>query len=836
VHRWVFGGVAALFVLLLTAAGPAFSGAPAQLVPAASVQADLDRDKLFDDLETVLARKASGAKVEVIVALRGGATIRALESQVGAIDVTSRFRIVRGFAATVTKAQAERLARLPGVVRVERNARVHTMNNSTQSSFGVTAARSQDATLDGNCEDSTNPTCTPGAYGADDLVAAVIDTGIDAGHRDLDGGKVIGFANCLGTGPCTEVAAFDDEGHGSHVSATIAGDGEASGGTYKGVAPEAALVGIKVLNSLGSGSIANVIEGIQWAIDNRARFGIEAINLSLGLSGCSDGTDSTSVAVNNAAAAGIVVAVAAGNEGPGACTIGSPAAAAGALTVGAMADLGENGFSQASWSSRGFTADGRRKPDVSAPGVSVTSAEAGTGDQYVAYSGTSMATPFTAGTALLMLDANPALSQADVKCKVMSTAIDWGRPSDNGVSGCSSTVDRDYGAGRLDGFAALASAGAALGTAPAMPAHQVKEGTLSGDGDVVDYPLTITSTDFPIAATLIHAEMLDEAAGSPDFDIFLYDPAGTQLISSESITRQEDLGYDPNPAAGGAGTGTYTLRVLSYSGSGPYFVDVSAPLGPPVPDTTPPTVASTSPADGAVAVSATTAITTTFSEAMDQASAQSVFSLVRSSDGVGVSGTFSWSGNAMTFRPSAALTAATQYTAKVAVGARDVAGNELAADRIWSFTVARSFVAHAASTTIQTGTYRSGSVANLASDTDGLYYAVNSTSTSTRTTSWYGTFTGIDPSLSNLRAIYRGKNSRSVTQRISIWRWTTSSWVQLNSATVGTTERTFTLTPGGAVSDYVSAAGDLRVRVRGTTTGGTFYASGNLLRITYDAP
>ena len=83
--------------------------------------------------------------------------------------------------------------------------------------------------------------------------------------------------------------------------------------------------------------------------------------------------------------------VAAGNSGPGTCTIKLARAAAN-VTVGAMADMGVNGFKQAYFSSRGKTADGRLKPDVSAPGVSITSAAAGTGNGYTIFSGTSMAT------------------------------------------------------------------------------------------------------------------------------------------------------------------------------------------------------------------------------------------------------------------------------------------------------------------------------------------------------------------------------------------------------------------------------------------------------------
>lgn len=222
-----------------------------------------------------------------------------------------------------------------------------------------------------------------------------------------------------------------------------------------------------MLGADGTGSESDVTKAIEWSIANKGLYGIEVLNLSLGGSGCSDGKDATSVAVDKAHAAGLVVVVAAGNSGPGTCSVGSPAAAAGAMTVGAMADLGQQGFYQDPRSSRGMTADGRLKPDVSAPGVGVTSARAGTTGGYVGLSGTSMAAPFVAGVALLMLDANPGLTSEEVNGKIRRTAVDWGR-------GCPGTLtpgpDLDYGSGRLDGYAAIRSAGAPLTVLPRCPA------------------------------------------------------------------------------------------------------------------------------------------------------------------------------------------------------------------------------------------------------------------------------------------------------------------------------------------------------------------------------
>jgi serine protease AprX len=521
---------------------------------------DSDHDKLYDDLEARALGLADADELGVIVVLTEEALpgrVERLERDRG-LKASKRFSLVDAVSGKVPKGRLRALAGDPLVDHVELNSRVRAWNDTAQESFGVIAARAAAPGLDGDADGN------PAAYSPGDLVAAVIDTGIDAGHQDLNGGKVIGFKDFVNGA----TAPYDDEGHGTHVAATIAGDGDARADKlHKGVAPAAGLVGIKVLDATGNGSMDTVLSGIEWAVQNRSTYGIEAINLSLGAAGCSDGSDVDSLAVERAVDAGLVVAVAAGNEGAGSCTIGSPGAAGKALTVGAMADLGVGGFFQAPFSSRGKTLDGRVKPDVSAPGVEITSAAAGTTIGYATMSGTSMATPFVAGLALLMLDANRDLGSQAVKDRIMQTAIDWGRGA-TGLAG-STGPDAEYGSGRLDGWGALKSAGAPLGAGPAMPTHEFREGTLAATGASADYKLEVGDARFPIAATLIHPGMSGAAAASPDFDLYLFGPAGTVVARSEQTARQEQLTYRP------VAPGTYTLRVRSYSGSGQFFVDAS---------------------------------------------------------------------------------------------------------------------------------------------------------------------------------------------------------------------------------------------------------------------
>jgi len=750
----------AVFSLLGVGAGSAATrekpAPPAR--PDVPVRADRDGDKVFDDLAATLSAKGADAEVSVIVTLASpatGARVDELKARTGGFAVGRHLTLIDGFSTKLRKGQIEALTHVPWVAHVEEDAPVRAFNDAAQQAFGVTKARLDAPALDGDRDGAAR------TYSGADLVAAVIDTGIDAGHVDLDGGKVLAFKDLVNG----RTTPYDDNGHGTHVAATIAGDGDA--GTSRaeaGVAPAAGLVGVKVLDAAGNGSMAAIADALDWVVANKDVYGIDVVNLSLGASGCADGTDAASLAVNRAAAAGLVVAVAAGNDGPGPCTVGSPAAAADALTVGAMADLGAGGFSLASFSSRGPTADGRIKPDVAGPGVDIVSAQANTTNGYVAYSGTSMATPFVAGVALLMRDADPALTPQQVKDGVRATAVDWGRSGDNRVAG-SRGADGDYGAGRLDAYAALKAAGAPLGTGPAVPAHELREGSLAGPGAAVDYKLSVTDTRFPVAATLIIPALTTAQASTPDFDLYLFDPAGVRVALSERIDRQEEIAFRPTAA------GTYTLRVSSYSGSGGFFVDVSAGLAV---DTTAPAVTSVAPADGATGVAASANVNVTFGEAMNAAATQGAFS-VADAAGAAVAGSFAWSGTTLVFDPASSLTAGAQYSARVTTAAKDAAGNALAAEKAWSFTVAAAQPTTSSATpyatAIYTGSLKSGDYRRLAAD-DSAFYEVNSTTSGARVADWYGRIGGVANGLASLQVAYSGKASVTCDQSLYVYNWT----------------------------------------------------------------
>lgn len=523
----------------------------AALGPGTTPAMDADQNKRFDDLDQVLAASAPGAPVDVIVTFVRAVDdteFAALLSLAGESAARYRYFAVPGMALRLQAAAVGTLAASPLVKQVEIDRPAEAFMGTARAWFGVDKAVT-DFGVTGNLDGSLT------TYTKNDIVIAVIDTGVDAAHVDLDGGKVIGWKDLV----LGKATPYDDNGHGTHVAGIAAGSGDGSS-SLRGVAYGAAVVGVKVLDSAGSGSMSTVDAGIDWVVTNKATYAIDILNLSLGTSGSSDGTDSTSTRVNNAAANGIVPAVAAGNSGPKASSIGSPGAARDAVTVGAMADVGEKGFSLASFSSRGPTADGRTKPDIAAPGVNIMAAKANSGNGYVSFNGTSMATPFVAGVAGLM-QAISYQSVATVKANLMNTAQDWRNAG----------ADIDYGAGRLQAYEAIRVQGGRTGTNVTTPAHFARTETLAGTGKNDYYSLGVTSTAYPIALTLI----IPGASASRDFDLYLYAPSGALVGSSESTTRQETIQYTPTA------TGTYRIRVLSYAGSGTYYLDTSAGSGAP---------------------------------------------------------------------------------------------------------------------------------------------------------------------------------------------------------------------------------------------------------------
>ena len=243
---------------------------------------------------------------------------------------------------------------------------------------------------------------------------AIIDTGVDSGHPAL-AGKVTAEADFTGSaGPA------DDNGHGTHVSSLIAGNGAGSDGARQGIAPAVDLISAKVLTADATGQESWVIAGMEWAAAQNA----DVANLSLS-SPPPDGDDPVALALDALTAqSGTLFVAAAGNRGgtgSNPFTIGSPGIADSALTVGAADPAGKEALFSSEGPTRGTY---RLKPDLIAPGVNILGARAGARDSdlYVQMSGTSQATPLVAGAAALMLQAHPDHTWKQLKADLTSAA------------------------------------------------------------------------------------------------------------------------------------------------------------------------------------------------------------------------------------------------------------------------------------------------------------------------------------------------------------------------------------------------------------------------------
>lgn len=419
-------------VLVLLAAPTLAAITPATAAPPAwweRTLLDADGDRVDDALEPLLD---GGDPITVLVAYARMPTTEeriALEAR-GAL-VTYAPNHFPLLVVRVAPSDARALAGSPGVVLVEKNDELRPLLKESVPLVGAPQAWKQYATTGRG------------------IVVAVLDDGAFEQHPDLQPKLVGHFDAGAAQTPLARPAPVDvlapagEEGHATHVAGTVVGGGGQSGGVYKGVAPDARFVNVKVFAGPNQTNSDIVLRGLDWTLDNKDALKIRAATMSLG-GRPSDGTDALSRAVDIAVDKGLIVVAASGNAGPGAKTVTSPGAAEKAITVGAV----DNQKKLASFSSRGPTLDGRTKPDLVAPGVAIVStvppASTGALNNFVSggrsvyygpLSGTSMATPHVAGAVALMLQANPDLSPRDVKRILLVTTQDIGTPGADNETG-----------------------------------------------------------------------------------------------------------------------------------------------------------------------------------------------------------------------------------------------------------------------------------------------------------------------------------------------------------------------------------------------------------------
>lgn len=351
--------------------------------------------------------------------------------------VTRKLPIVDGFAAEVPADGLARLERSPLVAALWLDGRVRMADDDGDDDDDEDDDddRGGGGAANTAWRGAVGLPALRGRYDGEDVAVAVLDTGVSPG-ADLRGTVELRVDFTPGHD------GIDRFGHGTHIAGIIAGDGSASRGTWRGVAPDAELISIKVAGPDGATDVSVVLAALQWVVTNRERLGIRVLNLAFGTDATTSYlVDPLDYAVERAWRAGVLVVAAAGNRGPDAGTISKPGDDPFVLTVGAAdvrgtADRRDDVV--APFSSRGPTVDGIAKPDLVAPGVSIVSVrapgswadrdrpEARVGNAYFKGTGTSQAAAVVSGIAALLFEADPSLTPDEAKAALVGSSSGLG--------------------------------------------------------------------------------------------------------------------------------------------------------------------------------------------------------------------------------------------------------------------------------------------------------------------------------------------------------------------------------------------------------------------------
>lgn len=311
---------------------------------------------------------------------------------------------INSYVIEVEEKNLEKLKNLKSIKKVHQNAHITTQMYSSRKTVHADEAQEK-------------------GYLGKGVTISILDTGISPiNDFTKPYNRIIGFKDFINN----ETTPYDDNGHGTHVAGISGGNGYSSEGNYRGIAPNCNFVGVKVLDEEGKGNSADVLAGIQWILDNKAKYNIRIVNLSIGTSNTSL-NDPLIKAVEKVWNENIVVTIAAGNNGPSPKSITSPAISKKVITVGASDDhkttlIGDSNL--INFSGRGPTLECVIKPDLVAPGVNIVSCLSSNlykkgkktvDGSYFILSGTSMSTPMVTGAIALLLEKYPDLKPDDVK-------------------------------------------------------------------------------------------------------------------------------------------------------------------------------------------------------------------------------------------------------------------------------------------------------------------------------------------------------------------------------------------------------------------------------------
>ena len=463
IARWVVGALAAALFLGTTPLVADSKSGPSSVDPALLADAKAHPDAYFQ----VIVRGASSAAASTMSLFASGPAGDTSGDRSDSEDRVKKAEIALSASGGVRRS----LAIVGGAAGVLRGSQIVTLSQTGLVDRIVrdetfTASWTADDAVKAVDDAAIETVKAPAVWAAKGLTGkgvtvAVVDSGV-ADHPDL-AGRIVARVDLTGEG-----SNGDPGGHGTHVAGLIAGDGAASHGQWTGVAPQANIASVRVIDATGHSKLSTIFAGLQWVLRNTSTYNIRIANLSFGgtaLSGYQN--DLLASAVEMLSFSGLTVVVSAGNDGTlGASSITTPATDPFVITAGAddtndTAGLRDDGI--AKWSSRGPTAfDGLAKPDLVAPGrrivglraagstldtlypgLRVTATGAST-SQYFTMSGTSMAAAIVSGVAALYLERRPSATPREVKAQLTATA----RPLRDARAS-------EQGAGVVDAFAAV---------------------------------------------------------------------------------------------------------------------------------------------------------------------------------------------------------------------------------------------------------------------------------------------------------------------------------------------------------------------------------------------
>ncbi|TDC70203.1 S8 family peptidase [Streptomyces hainanensis] len=431
-------------------------------------------------------------------------------------EVTDVYRhALNGFAAEMSEQDALELAAEPGVKEVVQNQRIELADTQTNPpSWGLDRIDQADLPLDAGY--------TYANEGAG-VTAYIIDTGVRLTHQEFEGRARFGY-------DYWNNGAVDGHGHGTHVAGTVAG------ASY-GVAKEAEIVAVRVLDNSGGGTTASVVGGIDWVTGDAD--GPSVANMSLG-----GGVDTVlDAAVRNSVASGVTYAVAAGNNYGADASTRSPARVSEAITVGSTTSAD----ARSDFSNVGSVVD------IFAPGTGIASSWATSDTATNTISGTSMATPHVAGAAALYLADNPAATPAEVSDALVNNAI-WNRLS--GIPG--NTVNALLHVGDEGSGPPAPPSGPRFGNSTQVP---INDNSTSTSTIAVTGVGTLTGA-FQVEVHIVHTyigDLVVDAIG----------PDGTvRNLHNRSGGSTDNLdGVFTFNGAGVAADGTWTLRISDNAGA-----------------------------------------------------------------------------------------------------------------------------------------------------------------------------------------------------------------------------------------------------------------------------